>query len=148
MPAQSSYYRRRVEAAREAARRAGLPEPTAREAAGHRPPGTLGPQAHITAYLSVPLSAPTVLVSVGDARRVGRHSNLVRLLAEAGEYHGKPMTPERFQRLVPRWKPISVLGGEVPPGQYRLVGDPAQAIALLDRARVTDVGVFVYERVR
>ena len=148
MPAQPSYYRRRVEGAREAARRAGLPVPSAREAAGHRPPGTPGPQARITAYLSSPLSAPMVLVSVADARRVGRHNHLVRLLAEAGEYHGKPMTPERFQRLVSSWKPISVLGGDVPPGQYRLVSDPAQAIALLDRARVTDVGVFFYERVR
>ena len=150
MAKRPTYYRRPgVEFARASALRAGLPMPTAREAAGHRLRGAPRPQAYITAYLSDPLSAPTVQVSLADSRRVGRHNELVRLLVEAGEYRGKPMTPQRFERLVSHWKPITVLGGEaLAPGQYRLVSDSAQAIALRDRARVTGVGVFFYERVR
>ena len=61
---------------------------------------------------------------------------------------GSPSTPARFARLVSRWAPITVVGGEEEPGQYRLLADPDLVLILLDLRRTTGAVLFYYERVR
>ncbi len=98
-------YQVRLERAQAEAVATGQPLPTAREAVGHRQPGQRAPQANITAYLADPARASVVSVDIPTARRIGKHDELARVLAEGGEYRGKPLTPGRFRRLVAGWAP-------------------------------------------
>lgn len=120
------------------------PAPSAREAVGHRPPGE--DRRLITAYLGDPARLVDVEVSPAVARRIGRHDELVRLLASAGNYRGRPMTPSRFERLVGAWRPISILDPQGERGERRLLADAGAVLALLDTARAEDREPFRYER--
>jgi hypothetical protein len=98
--------------------------------------------------LADPARASVVEVDIPTARRIGKHDELARRMVSGDEYRGRPLTPERFRRLVGSWQPVTVLGGDEQPGRYQLLTDPGAVIALLDAQRRKDEGVpaFHYER--
>lgn len=120
------------------------PAPTAREALGHRRPGD--DRRTISAYLADPARLVDVEVSLGVARRIGRHNELVRLMASGANYRGRLLTPARFERLVKSWRPVKILDPAEERGERRLLADAGAVIALLELARAEERAPFRYER--
>ena len=139
-------YEVRLERGRAEARARGEEPPSAREALGHYRPNQAVPKAHISAVLANPERSSYVEVDIPTARRIGKHSELARLLSAGGDYRGRPITPARFQRLVSRWAPVEVLGGDEQSGHYRLLADADAVIALLDVQRISGTPAFRYAR--
>lgn len=141
---QGEYGARLARAAYEAGQRREAP-PTARQAVGHHQPGQ-APRVRISAHLKGE-GRRVVEVDRRTARRIGRYESLVAAWAEGGPWRGQPVTAARFGRIVRRWAPVVVLGGDVPPGRYRLESDPWVILMALDEARAGGVETFEYERV-
>lgn len=123
-------YLRRQELARERAREAGLPEPTARQAVGHQPFGEPGVRElerqrawGASWYIRGPEGGGLVVnrdVTRTDARRAGRYMALAQKLAKGR------VTPGEFRRQVQRMPKID---------GTRPLSDPAIVLALVAEER-------------
>lgn len=89
-------------------RRAKYPQQSARKATGHGRSA-----ATVTGHFAGQLRESRVQTSYADARRVGKYDSLLERLLDG------VLTDAQFDKRAKRWVPVRVLGGELPPGQYR-----------------------------
>jgi len=132
--------RRAAGAAEYAQRRSARPTVSAREAAGHAPPGSTGPSG---SFFAEPIEGggPRLLrdveVSRADIRRVAHYDALVRQLT-AGK-----MASAAFERRVRGWRPVEVLGPAEVAGLYRFVADAATVLALAVQAQAEGIETWI-----
>lgn len=120
-----SYYQVRVERARAIHGES----TTARQAAGHIPPGT--PARRAPAFLAGQATPVDVEVDKATQRRLGKYADMVDNLLRGR------LSDEEFDRHWGRRAPIRARGGDVPEGRYR-VSTAAEVRAQVDAMRAQD----------
>jgi hypothetical protein len=128
-------YERRLAAAERRAREHGQALPTARQAAGHDVR-----RRRITALVQG-FGLVVIEVGLSDSRKVGRHLDL------AGALVGGQISAAAFRARLRAWRSLDVrvTGGDLPPGTYVLMGDPADVIAAMTEASEAGVEIVQYE---
>ena len=121
--------RQAVDHAQYLQRRFAHPERTARQALGHRRPGSTG--GSITALVTNP-PRYTILENAtpSELRRAGRHNELVRQLLNG------QMSPKAFERRVKSWRPIRA---------ELFISNPDELFLVAERRRAAGLPLFEYE---